>query len=151
MAFCNLYMGNFRTNDGNCPYTNYKRPSDITVGDFWGVENTIAAKLGEDNIGCSLMLINTDKGKKWFECIKDNMQTILVTPKDCLQPNLQYPSIIHPQREEFEKDYILLGFEKTMKKYNLMGWKRELQNIAIDMIALIPKPIKNSIKKIIGK
>ena len=47
-----------------------------------------------------------------------------------------------------EKDYILLGFEKTMKKYNLMGWKIELQKMVRGMIALIPKPIKKSVKKI---
>ena len=43
-----------------CPYTNLKRPSDITVADFWGVEKTKAVSMGGDNRGCSLVLLNTE-------------------------------------------------------------------------------------------
>lgn len=136
---------------GSCPYTNLQRPSDITVGDFWGIEKTKAAKLGEDNKGCSLMLINTEKGKGWFERIKDKMHTIQVSTEDCLQPNLQSPSVLHPKRDEFEKDYIEYGLERTLKKYNLMGWKIELKKTFRKLYSYIPKPIKNLLRRIIGK
>lgn len=118
----------FRHSCGECPYTNLKRPSDVTVADFWGIEKTSAAYLGEDNKGCSLMLINTEKGKAWFEQIKDRMNVHQVSPKECLQPNLQQPSQMHPKRNEFENYYQRYGFEKTMKKFGLMGWRKVLND-----------------------
>ena len=40
-----------------------------------------------------------------------------------MQPNLQHPSVIHPKRDEFEKDYIKYGFVYVAKKYGNLGWK----------------------------
>jgi len=45
--------------------------SDITVADFWGV-NAFNKKINKEK-GISLILINTEKGKKAFENAKDNM------------------------------------------------------------------------------
>lgn len=140
-----------RCSCGNCPYTNLHRPSDITVGDFWGVEKTQAAKLGEDNKGCSLMLVNTEKGGDWYEGVKDKLYSIQVSSSDCLQPNLQSPSVLHPKRDEFEKDYIKLGLVKTLKKYNLIEWKLELRKMFSRIKNAIPKPFVTFVKKLIGR
>lgn len=136
---------------GNCPYTNLQRPSDISVADFWGVEKTQAAELGEDNKGCSLMLVNTEKGKVWYESVKENVYSIPVSTLDCMQPNLQAPSVLHPKRDEFEKDYINLGLVKTLKKYNLIGWKLDLRKIISGIKNAIPRPIVTFAKKLLGR
>ena len=128
---------------GECPYTNLKRPSDVTVADFWGIEKTPAAYLGEDNKGCSLMLINTEKGKAWFDQIKDRMNVHQVSTKECLQPNLQQPSQMHPKRDEFENYYQSYGFEKTMKKFELMGWRKVLNDYS--------QAVKYKIKSVIQR
>ncbi len=51
----------------NCKYTNLKRVSDITLGDFWGIEQYNQAL--DDNKGTSLVLINTPKGKEILQDI----------------------------------------------------------------------------------
>ena len=45
-----------------------------------------------------------------------------------MQPNLQHPSVIHPKRDEFEKDYIKYGFVYVAKKYGNLGWKYKVLN-----------------------
>lgn len=134
----------------NCPYTNTARPSDITAGDFWGIECSSASVMGEDNKGCSLMLINTEKGKVWFAEIKDRLQTIQTGLHECLQPNLCNPSASHPKRDAFEKDYARYGFEKTLRKYGFIGWKRAFRDIFMKVKPIVPKPVRTFVRKIVG-
>lgn len=61
-----------RKSCADCPFANTKRIGDITLGDFWQVH-----KLNpewNDNIGTSLVLVNTEKGKKIFNEIKSEMK-----------------------------------------------------------------------------
>lgn len=112
----------FRHSCGKCPYTNTKRPSDITIGDFWGWEKTDQA-FNVDDKGASLVFVNTEKGRNLFEVVQDKMNIIPVKLEDCMQPNLCHPSDIHPKRMEFEKDYQHKGFVYVMKKYGEIGWR----------------------------
>ena len=48
------------------------RKSDITLGDFWGVEKVCSEMYNEK--GTSLILINSEKGKKIFGKIKRNLK-----------------------------------------------------------------------------
>lgn len=155
--FANTYTNTFythimlRRSCGECPYTNTHRPSDITVADFWGIENTSAADLGADNKGCSLILVNTDKGENWFEQVKGNMEYKAIPLEDCLQPQLCHPSILHPERIAFEKDYARLGFERTLKKYGLLGWKAEVKafrrRLVGFVLGLLSVGLKQNVKK----
>ena len=111
----------FRESCANCPFTNTRRSSDLTIADFWGWER-IDSEINSDDKGVSLILENTDKGKRLFESVKQSMFIIPVDLNECLQPNLQYPSIPHPLRDRFESDYMRYGFEYILKKYGDKGW-----------------------------
>lgn len=50
----------FRLSCGVCPFACQQRPSDLTIGDFWGWEK-VDAGFNADNRGVSLLLINTEK------------------------------------------------------------------------------------------
>ena len=63
---CNIY----RENCYNCRYAQINRVSDITIGDFWGLSKNSKLYNERDN-GISVALINTEKGKKIFEKIKE--------------------------------------------------------------------------------
>lgn len=63
-----------------------------------------------DNKGVSLVLVNTEKGHKLFKEAEIDLNVISASLKNCLQPNLQYPSKIHPKRSQFEKDYVKMVF-----------------------------------------
>lgn len=118
----------FRHSCGKCHFCNTARPSDITIADFWGWEKT-DPNFNQDNKGCSLVLVNTPKGREIFEAVKDKLNTIPAELDNCLQPNLQHPSVIHPKRMQFEKDYIKHGFEYVMYRYGNIGWRYYLRKV----------------------
>lgn len=100
-----------------CHYTNTIRPSDITIADFWGWEK-VNADINKDDKGVSLVLINSTKGRELFENVKNSIDFIKTEIGLALQPNLQQPSAVSPQRMDFEKDYKKKGFKYVLKKYN---------------------------------
>ena len=55
----------------NCPYASTNRVSDITIGDYWGIEK-IHPNF-DDNKGISLVILNNEKGKKIFQYIKNDI------------------------------------------------------------------------------
>lgn len=61
----NLYI---RPSCGNCSFKGIPRNSDITVADFW----KITAEIDDDN-GTSMVLVNNEKGEKWFDLVKKDM------------------------------------------------------------------------------
>ena len=53
-----------------CKYAGMSRISDITIGDFWGIKNETAFI---KNAGISLCIINTEKGNRLFDMIKQSV------------------------------------------------------------------------------
>lgn len=129
-----------------CPFTNTRRTSDLTIGDFWGVEKT-DMQFAADNKGCSLILINTEKGRQWFDAVKERFDLLAAPLGNCLQPQLRHPTVPHPRRDDFETDYERMGFERTMRKYGFIGWKAEAKKYA----GKAKRAIKKIIKPLIGK
>ena len=144
MSFTYLFYQHimFRHSCGKCYYTNTKRPSDITIADFWGWERT-GSDINKDDKGVSLVLLNTEKGRDLFDKVKDRMTVIPAKLEDCMQPNLQHPSIIHPKQMSFERDYQCRGFEYVMKKYGEESFVMKLRKLA--------GKVKRRIKNVIGK
>lgn len=128
MSFTYLFYKHimFRKSCGNCHFTNTKRPSDITIADFWGWEKT-NPNFNADNKGCSLVVLNTEKGRKLFEAVHDRLNTMPAKLEDCLQPNMMHPSEIHPRREKFEEEYAKKGFKYVYFKYGEEGWRYKLR------------------------
>lgn len=132
----------FRHSCGKCHFCNTIRPSDITIADFWGWEKT-DTELNKDDKGVSLVLINTEKGRSLFESIEKDMHVIPAKLEDCMQPNLQHPSNIHPKRVQFERDYEKKGFLYVMKHYGNWGWRYKYKK----KIKTLTKKIKRLLRK----
>ena len=108
----------------NCKYTNFLRPADITIADYWGIENYFPKF--KDLLGISAVIVNSIKGETafkesmgWFDSLNSNMH-------DCSlgQRNLYAPSPINPRRDEFWLDYTQYGFGYVIKKYTGYGIKK---------------------------
>ena len=134
----------FRKSCGNCHFANTKRPSDITIADFWGWEKT-DPNFNADNKGVSLVLLNTEKGRKLFESVKDRMNTIPANLENCMQPNMIHPSELHPDSDRFIMDYTKKEFKYVMWRY---GEKYPPTLIRKKIDYIIDK-IKSLLKKII--
>lgn len=144
----NLYTGLFykhimlRHSCGVCHYTNVMRPSDLSLADFWGWERTDSC-INKDNKGLSLVFVNTEKGRRLFKMIQRDLDIISAKIENCLQPNLQHPTFIHPKHKQFEKDYAILGFEYVYNKdYDRRSFNRKF-------VLKIKKHTQTSLKNII--
>lgn len=130
----------FRKSCGKCHFANIKRPSDITIADFWGIENVVPG-LNNDDKGCSLVFLNTEKGKILFDRIKNKMNVCQVAVEDSLQPNLCAPSKLPKKRDKFEADYSRFGFKYVYYKYGNVGLYYKLKIYKSKIISLIRKKI----------
>lgn len=94
-----------------------EKMSDITVADFWGIEDV--AQDMNDGWGTSLVLIRTKKGKEVFECIRQNMRSKEVTYEAGIKGNpAEYKSCSRPsQRDSFFDDLHTKSFEELVEKY----------------------------------
>lgn len=111
-----------RSSCGSCVFTNFDRPSDITIGDYWGWEK-ISKDFNNDNKGCSLLLINTIKGQIIFNKISNNLFLLKSDKEKSVQPNLEKPSVLDKRNTYFEIDFQRRGFKYVAKKYGNMGWR----------------------------
>lgn len=90
------YYGSFlcgsilRNSCYKCSYKGRLRSGDITIGDFWGIEKT-NSKINTDS-GISLVMINTEKGNRMFEPLKNRLDLYESSFEEAQKFN---PSISH--------------------------------------------------------
>ena len=111
-----------------CPFANTEKLSDITIGDFWGIEDVKSEF--RDDYGVSAMLVNSVKGQRvwmevckhfdYFKCEIDDIKAR--NPQ--LSRSVQEPATRELFWEEYEN-----GFAFIAKKYggdNLKGKMKRL-------------------------
>lgn len=104
----------------DCRFKGYPRISDITLADLWGVEKIKGIE--DKNLGTSLVMINSEKGKEFFERVKAKIRCEQVPFDDATQGN---PALTTPcpppsvNREDFFKDIDTMSFLDACNKYNI--------------------------------
>lgn len=112
--FFSLFLKNYtlRPSCYHCPVKKGRCGSDITIGDFWGIDN-IMPQIDDDK-GISACLVNTDKG---WDFIKDlNIRRYPVDYKDVLKQN---PVIENSVKEPLKRYYVF-----RHKKYTIVKLER---------------------------
>lgn len=115
-----------------CPYATTERKSDMTIGDFWHIEETIPDFY--DPSGNSLFLIHTNRGEELFKNVQDNLDFRLSNTTQCWQANLEAPTKKSDLREEFWNDYQKKGIDFVMKKYGVVSMKTKIMNKLLKII-----------------
>ena len=111
----------------DCLFTNLKRPSDITMGDFWGIENSMPE--WDDQKGTSMLLINTQKGKELFNDAGEHID-YRESHTYGRQPQLEKSAGMPCDREAFWKSYVSRGYEYVAAKYGKNNLKENIKFIA---------------------
>lgn len=127
-----------RPSCSKCHFCNTTRPSDITLADFWDRGHNFP-DVNIDNKGESLLLINTEKGRKIFDVVKDKHDYFQTTPEKVMQAHLREPSKIHPLANQFEEYYEKFGFERTMKHFGFIGWRYKMSQVKKRIIRILKK------------
>jgi hypothetical protein len=117
-----------------CPYTNTDRYGDITLADFWGIGDLVPFH-HDTRKGVSLILVNSEKGKKLFE---QSVCQMFFEERSLEEAVYKRPKLTHPFprpqiREAFFSDYQQIEYEKLARRY------------------LVDKGMKGFIKQIVPK
>lgn len=118
----NLYIKGFiedfylRPSCYKCKFKGSERCSDLTLGDFWGIEK-IEPRFA-DQYGISAVMLHTDKADKIFNLIKHEL---IITSSTVEQVAIENPSLMFSvyektKRKEFFKVWRKKGVIKTVKK-----------------------------------
>ncbi|WFR56252.1 Coenzyme F420 hydrogenase/dehydrogenase, beta subunit C-terminal domain [Anaerocolumna sp. AGMB13025] len=116
-----------------CVYTSFHRVSDITLADFWGIENS--HKNFSDNTGVTLVLSNTGKGEKIVKAIWKDTDIMETSHTAFYQPIFETPSKASPRLQEFWQVYETQGSTTAIKKYGrLSPMQWGIKKIAVPLL-----------------
>lgn len=114
--FARLFGSKISARDScfNCKFTNLDRCSDITIGDYWGIERYIPDF--EDANGVSIVFVNSKKGMWLFEKIK-NCDFVEIPLEYALQPAVTVKQEKPVLRDAFLNDYRNCSIKMILKRY----------------------------------
>lgn len=118
-----------------CRFTNYSRPGNLTLGDFWGIERS--NKRFHSDAGISLLFVNNQKGLSIWEKIANSFDYVESNVDECRQPALCQPQPEADDRKEFWEEYIKDGFESAMKRRYGVKKKSLYKNMLFQFINLV--------------
>lgn len=125
--FKTMFYGEYivRPSCYKCPYKDITHPADITIADFWGIDNAVPGF--SDNKGVSLVLVNNDKGKKVFETVKSDCTFKAADIKKSMQPPLKAPFPKPSDRDIFWKMFRNKSFESVVRKYGKIHFSEKVK------------------------
>lgn len=132
-----------RENCYSCKYSNMKRVSDITIGDYWGIEKEHPELITQNKIdkfrGISGILVNTQHGKKCINKYSINLNLYPTERKKIANHNRQ---LLGPSKMGYNRDKILKLYEtdgynaierwfnrKNLLKLTLIKLRNRVKNI----------------------
>lgn len=108
----NLYL---RKSCFQCRFKGYERCSDITIGDFWGINEKHSAFANKS--GNSIVIVHSKKGQQWFDKIKEDL---FVEEADYKEASIFNESLIESVKETELRNafYSRWGKEPIIKAIN---------------------------------
>ncbi len=139
-----LYMRAFLRNVSlrpscyNCAFKRADRESDITLADFWGIEN-IKPDFDDDK-GTSLVMVHSEKGRALLAAVTDKMKIAEVDFQNAVQFNSAMVKSVQPssERKAFFRDIDIKPFDMVVKKY-----------CGDSLLVRVKNTVKKAIKKIL--
>lgn len=114
-----LQSGNFsRPSCYACHFKGIPQMGDITLADFWGIEN-IDKSMDQDK-GTSLIMVNSEKGLVLFNCIQEEIICKQFSIEQAVAENqalLHSAKALKNDRVDFFSDLDKYPFEQIAKKY----------------------------------
>lgn len=104
----------------DCKFRGMPRISDLTIGDFWGIERLKLEEIEDKDLGLSVVMVNSTKGKNYFEKIKKKINCQKVLLSDIVPGNKALYRNKQPgntDRDSFYKDIETMSLHDAIKKY----------------------------------
>lgn len=122
--YCKLYFANYilRPSCHKCRFCTTDRSSDLTLGDFWGIEKVRPE--ADDKMGTSLVMLHTGQGRRIWELIKEELNWFSCEREELLQPRLVEPTPVAKGREIFMRVHDKITLPLLAKFATGAAWLR---------------------------
>ena len=119
----------YRKSCNNCQYKFNNYNADIVVGDFWGVNKKLLKET--NNKGVSVLLVNTLRGEKMFDEIKENIVFQPINFERVVEQNqmIIQSAKYHENRENFFKNIDNLNIKTNINKSIDISKKKKAKNV----------------------
>ena len=110
----NVYL---RPSCHKCAFKGEQRVADITLADFWGIDN-VMPDINQDNKGISMVLVNSEKATEYLK-LDNEIQYYKVDAKAALKENSAAVVSVkeNKNRAAFFNDFEKKGVKYALKKY----------------------------------
>ena len=126
----------------NCDFTSNSRVGDVTIADYWGLDQAHPELKKHEKYGISCILCNSQKGIDLISSVKNKLKLHNSSFEKCAQkqPSLHHPDLRPSYRNSIFSDLNKLGFSYLSKNFlrPRYYWFRRL----------IPARLKNLIRYI---
>lgn len=103
----------------HCRYTSFKRPGDISLCDFWNVDQ--AGLTFDPEGGINEVLLNTEKGAELFERVSGTGYKQKISKSVAWQPHLEYSSKKPKEQSRFWRQYLAVDDKETILRSYMKG------------------------------
>ena len=141
----------YRENCYSCKYAGALRPSDLTIGDYWGIEvehpELLKKKQYEERYGISCILANTDKGIMVCEGINNQ----ILAESTFEKVSNKNGQLKEPSRKSIKRDYVLDLYTQNGYR-NLDMWFQNSyrrQIMVHSVYNVLPRTIRAKIKRLL--
>jgi len=136
--FMKLFVGDYisRPSCSDCKFKGYRRVSDMTLGDFWGIWD-IDPQMDDDK-GTSVVLIQSEKGKFLWNETGDRIKYKEVSLEQASQQNL---SMLNASKAKPNRDVVLDGIRS--------GHIGECEKLFVQPKLSVMNRIKGKIKRLL--
>ena len=141
----------YRENCYFCKYAGELRPSDLTIGDYWGIEiehpELLKKKEFQERYGISCILANTTKGVRVCESLNGIYKEVSSFEKvSNRNKQLKHPSLLSPKRETILRLYAEQGYE-ALDAWFYRNYKKQI--ILHTVFNMVPRGLQMRLKKIL--
>jgi hypothetical protein len=140
---CDLYL---RPSCHECPSKNFKSGSDITIGDYWGIQNILPDF--DDDKGVSLVMINTLKANEYCSGLDAEFVETPYTDAFRFNPSIEKAVKSNKNRSLFFQSMRKGNIINLIKKCTKKTLKELVRNCIIRI--LIKLHIANIVKKMLA-
>lgn len=144
----------YRENCYTCPYAKSKRTGDITLGDYWGIEEVHPelkkSKVFNEKNGISCLLVNTEKGARLLNFIN---KKIITYPSNIENVKVHNKQLYIPYNKPNVRKEFLSIYKKDNDYYFVEKWfkkKYRMKIISHYIYNKIPRKIRLTIKRCIN-
>lgn len=133
-----------------CRFRNMERPGDVSIGDFWGIEDTIPEM--NDDKGVSVVLVNSRQGAEFLQMVKKTGEGEVVATE--LELSIRQNEPLHisyacpPGRQQFWEKFYKGDFASFACVYADYGWRNNCRRTVARML---PRSVKDAIKNLIKR